>query len=178
MAPLPARSLLQDHLVGALHHTLHGFQIKALAGNFRRLGIFVIDRDEALRLTLRFLDDAVLIGGCLFADLRRLAARLTELLVGILVGLLDETVFVLLGALNLVERVGDLARRRRIFDRDGVDGDSRAVLVQRRLDDPAHRIGDALAVVAENILRRSAADRFAHRAFGDLAAPFRRDPRR
>ena len=28
--------------------------------------------------------------------------------------------------------------------------------------------GDALPVVAEDVLRRAAADRFAHRAFGDL----------
>ena len=33
----------------------------------------------------------------------------------------------------------------------------------------AHRVGDALAVVAEDVLRRPAADRLAHRAFADLA---------
>ena len=33
----------------------------------------------------------------------------------------------------------------------------------------AHRVGDALAVVAEDVLRRPAADRLAHGAFADLA---------
>ena len=33
----------------------------------------------------------------------------------------------------------------------------------------AHAVGNALAVVAEDVLRRPAADHFAHRAFGDLA---------
>ena len=163
-----AAALLDDHLVGALEHLLHGFEEQPLARHVRRLGIFVVDRDEALRLTLRLLHDAVLVGGRLFADLRGLAAGLAEQLVRILVRFLDEAVLVLFGALHFVERVGHFARRRRVLDRDRVDRQSGAVLVERRLDDLAHRVGYALAVVAEDVLRRTAADHFAHRAFADL----------
>ena len=116
-----AAVLLDDHLVGILQHLLHGFEEKPLARHFRRLGIFVVDRDEALRLTLGFLHDPVLVSGRVFTDLRGFAARLAELLVGILVRFLDETVLVLLGTLHLVERIGHFARRRRILDRDSID---------------------------------------------------------
>ena len=128
--------LADDDLVRILQHLFHGFDEQALARDVGRLGVFVVDGDEALRLAFRFLHDAVLVGGRLFADLRRLAARLAELLVGILVRFLDETVLVLLGALHLVEGVGHFARRRRVLDRDRVDREPGAVVVERRLDDP------------------------------------------
>ena len=161
-----------DNLVGVLQDLLHHFEEQPFARHVGRLGVFVIDRDEALRLALRFLDDAVLVGSRFFADLRRLASGLAELLVGILVRFLDETVLVLLGALHFVEGVGDLARRRCVLDRDRVDRQACAVLVERRLDDAAHGLCDALAIVAENVLRRPAADGFAHRAFADLPHHF------
>ena len=154
-----AVALFDDHLVGVLEHLLHRLEIEPLARHVGRLGIFVVDRDEALGLALRLLHDAVLVGGGLFADLRGIAARLAELLVGILVGLLDELVLVLLGALHLVEGVGHFARRRGVLDRDGVDGEPGAIFVERSLQDFAHVLGDALAIVAEDVLGRPAADR-------------------
>src|SRR5690606_34297151 len=108
--------------------------------------------DEALRLALRFLHDAVLVGCRFFADLRGFTARLAELLVRILVGFLDEPVLVLFGTLHLVKRVGHLARRRRILDRDRIDRQTGTVSVQRRLDDVADGIGYALPVIAEDVL--------------------------
>ena len=48
----------------------------------------------------------------------------------------------------------------------------RLIGVQRRLDDSAHRVSDALTVVAENVLCRTPADRFAHGAFCDLPNHF------
>ena len=78
---------LDDDLVGALQHLFHRLDEQPLARHVGRLGVFVVDREEALRLTLRLLHDAVLVGGRIFADLRGLAARLAELLVGVLVRL-------------------------------------------------------------------------------------------
>src|SRR5690606_4939661 len=49
------------------------------------------------------------------------------------------------------------------------DGQPRAVAVYRGLYDLAHVLGDALAVVAEHVLRRAPADDLAHGALGDLA---------
>src|SRR5690606_14554899 len=162
---LPA-ALVDDDLVRIPEDLLHGFEEHALARYLRRLGIFVVDRDEALRLTGRLLDDTVLVGGRLFANLRRLAARPAELLVGVLVGFLDETVLVLLGALHLVEGVRHFTRRRGILDRDGVDRQAGAVIVERRLDDVTHIGGNAGTIVAEDVLRRTPADHLAHGALG------------
>src|SRR5690606_7271015 len=88
-------AFVDDDLIGAVQHFFHGFQEEALARDLWGLCIFFIDRDEALRFTLGFQHDAALVSGSGFADLRRLASCLAELLVGILVGFFDEAVFVL-----------------------------------------------------------------------------------
>ena len=46
------------------------------------------------------------------------------------------------------------------------------IIIERLLDDAAHSVGNALTVIAENVLRRTPADRLAHGAFGDLPHHF------
>ncbi|AFL52982.1 hypothetical protein USDA257_c44440 [Sinorhizobium fredii USDA 257] len=160
--------LIENDLLRLAENILHGFEIKPPARDFRRLGIGVIDRNEPLRLTLGFLDDAVLVGGRLFTDLRSLTSRLAEYLVGILIGFLEETILVLLGALHLVECVGHFAWRRRVLDRNRVHRDAGTIGIHGRLDRVLDVGSDRLTVVAEDVLRRATADDLAHGAFGHL----------
>ena len=76
--------------------------------------------------------------------LSQLGERLSETLVGVLVGLFDEAVLVLFGALHFVEGVGHLARRRGILDRNGIDRNTRVKGIHRRLDRRLDSLGNRL----------------------------------
>ncbi|OWK23721.1 hypothetical protein AJ87_29165 [Rhizobium yanglingense] len=126
--------LLIDHdLLGILQHLFHRLEEQALAGHFGSLRIFFVDGSEPLRLTVRFLDDTVLVSSRCFANLGRVASCLAELLVGILVRFFDEALLVLFGALHLFEGIGDIARRRHVLNGDRGYRHARIVTVHRAL---------------------------------------------
>ena len=59
---LPVLLTIDDDLVRAVEDAFHGLEIHALAGDVRRLAIFLVDLREAARLTVGFCDDALAIG--------------------------------------------------------------------------------------------------------------------
>src|SRR3546814_11925578 len=57
-----SRLTIEDHLIGVAQNTLHSFEIHAPARDVGVLPIGVVNREEALRLTLRLVLEALLVG--------------------------------------------------------------------------------------------------------------------
>src|ERR1043166_3596399 len=72
----PAGAGIEDDLVGAAEHTLHGLEIEPLARDFRGLFVLVVDLEEARRLTGRLGDGLLAIGLGGLGDLRGAPTRL------------------------------------------------------------------------------------------------------
>src|SRR5574341_281989 len=79
---LPALAV-DDDLVSAAEHALHGLQIHALACHLGRLLVFVVDFKEARRLAGRLGDGLLLVGPGALQDTLGLTARLRNNLVGV-----------------------------------------------------------------------------------------------
>src|SRR3546814_8019111 len=95
-----ARSSLtiEDHLIGVAQNTLHSFEIHAPARDVGVLPIGVVNREEALRLTLRLVLEALLVGLGALHHPQRPAACARQAVCSVAGGLVARPVAVLLGA--------------------------------------------------------------------------------
>ncbi len=164
-----AGSALQDDLVGIAEHLFHRLQIETGAGHVLGLLVFGEDREEALRFAFRLGHDLLLVALRRLRHLRRLAARVAEPLVGVLLGLALEAVEVLLRALHLLERVGDFGRRIGALKLHADDGDAGVVSVERLLKQFANALFHLGAALGAHFFRGRAADKLAHGAFRHAA---------
>src|SRR5215471_3155686 len=74
---------IDDSLVGAAEHALHGFKVDPLPRHVRGLLVLLVDLAEARRLTLGFGDDLFTIGFGVLENLSGAAARFRHDSVGI-----------------------------------------------------------------------------------------------
>ncbi len=100
--------LIDDHLVHAREHTLHGLEIETLAGDFRGLLIFAEHAQEAGGLTARFDDGALLVTLRALRDAGGFASRFGDDTVGIGLRFVLQTLAIGARGLNVTERVDDL----------------------------------------------------------------------
>src|SRR6202023_599520 len=107
---LPA-ALIEYDLVRAAEHTFHGFEIESFARHLGRFLVLRIDLVEAGNLTGCLRDRLELVAFRLLDNRRGLAPRLGNDPVGIGLGLVAQTVLILLRRDHVLEGGDDLLRR-------------------------------------------------------------------
>src|SRR5271166_1454810 len=163
---LAARALVDNDLVRGAVDPLHGFKIHAFARHLGRLFVFVEDLVESGGLTRRLGDrlQAIAIGR--LNDRGGLAARLRHHAVGVGLGLVAQTVLILLRGYHVLEGGDDLLRRVDGLQLDLQYQNAGPVRVQHLLHELLHVRLDPWAIDVQNLQDLAAADDFAHRAFG------------
>ena len=115
---------VEDDLVGAAEHPLHGLEIHALARDVGRLLVFLVDLEEARRLAGGLGDRLLLVAFGALQDALGLAARLRHDLVGVGEGLVLQALLVGARGLHVAERVDHLRRRIDLLQLHLVDADA------------------------------------------------------
>src|ERR1043166_2274552 len=163
----PARAGIEDDLVGAAEHTLHGLEIEPLARDFRGLFVLVVDLEEARRLTGRLGDGLLAIGLGGLGDLRGAPTRLRHHAIGVGLRLVLGALGVGARRLHVTERVDYLGGWVDLLELHLADLHAGAVMIEGALHEVVHGALDGLARAGEDRLDLRAADHLAHGAFGD-----------
>ena len=159
---------VEDDLLGAAQHTLHGLQVQTLARHLRRLLVFLVDFEEARRLSRRLGDRLLLIALGRLQDALSFAPRLGDDLVGVGERLVLQALPVGTGGLHIAEGVDHLVRRVHLLQLDLVDADAGAIVVQHVLHELLHGLLGLLARLGQDGRDVGLADDLAHDALGHL----------
>src|SRR5262249_24209410 len=166
---------IDDGLVGAAEHALHGFEINPLPRHVGRLLVLVVDLAEARGLALGFGDGLFAIGFGVLEDLGGAAARFRHDAIGIGLRFVLGALEIGTRRLDVAEGVDHLRRRIDLFELDLLHQDAGAVIAERLLHAFLYRGLDGLPRAGEDALNIGAPDHRAHRAFADgLDRGFRR----
>lgn len=151
-----------------LQNFLHGFDVKTFLRDVLGFRIGLVDRQEALRITLRAAGDGLFIRLAILQEFLRITARARHDVVAIGFSLVAQTLAVGTGALHVVESIDDLLRRVDLQQLDVVDNDARLVFVDNTLHQDFGLAFNLATCFGQGALDLRAADDFAHRAFGDF----------
>ena len=141
---------IDDGLVGAAEHALHGFQIHALAGHVGRLLVLLIDLGEARGLALGLGDGLLAIGFGVLDDLGGAAARFRHDAIGVGLRLVLRPLEIGARRLHVAEGVDDLGRRIDLLQLHLLHQDAGAVIVERLLHQLLDRGLDGLPRAGED----------------------------
>src|SRR6516165_10062088 len=158
---------IDDRLVGATEHPLHGLEIDPLPRHVGRLLILLIDLAEARGLALGFGDGLFAIGLGVLEDLGGAAARFRHDAIGIGLRFVLRALQIGARPLHVAEGFDHLRRRIDLLKLHLLHQDAGAVIVERLLHAFLYRGLDGLPRAGENGLNIGTPDHFAHRAFGD-----------
>ena len=163
--PWPALAV-DDDLVGAAQHALHGLEVHALARDLGRLLVFVVDLEEARRLAGGLGHGLLLVGSGALQDALGLAARLRHDAVGVGEGLVLQPLLVGARGLHVAEGVDHLRRRIDLLQLHLIDADAGAIGVEHVLHQLLHGLLGLLARLRQDRLDVGLADDLAHGALG------------
>src|SRR5215471_16686395 len=157
---------IEDDFVRALQDRLDGVDVEPPRRHVWRLGVGIVDRDEALGVALRLVHDLSLVGLRLLHDPGGFALSLGYhvVLVGVRLVLIPREVD--LGALHVPEGVDHLRRRVDLLQLHLLNGDPRLVEIEDLLQQLLRIDLDLGAALDERARDLGVADHLAHGAFG------------
>ena len=162
---LPA-ALIENDLVHAAQHPLHGLEIKPFARHLGRFLILLVDLVEAGNLTGRLGDGLKPVAFRLLNNRGGLASGLRDDPVGVGFGFVAQTVLILLGRGHVLEGGDDLLGRIDRLQLHLQHQNSCLIAIEDFLHEFLHVRLDFLAFGGQNPLDLATADDFAHGALG------------